>query len=142
MAPRTIITAIRFYRPLSASGGKYPFSYDFLTVRRTICHNDRTQGVLHLEGNVIDGRYMETPTLVIEMLPPSTRRWDMVDKLNTFMLSGVKEYWIVDPKNRRVMVYNFKHHDILDSTTHAIEDSFASRALSGLHVVVADIFAG
>lgn len=91
---------------------------------------------------MIDGRYMGTPTLVIEILSSSTRRWDMVDKLNTSMLSGVEEYWIVDPKNRRVMVYNFQHHDILDFATHAIEDSFASRALSGLHVVVADIFAG
>ena len=37
----------------------------------------------------------------------------MGDKLNTFMLSGVEEYWVVDPKNNRVMVYNFKQHDII-----------------------------
>jgi len=53
------------------------------------------------------GRYMGTPSLVIEILSPSTRSKDMVDKLNTFMISGVKEYWIVDPKQQVVLVYGF-----------------------------------
>ena len=35
---------------------------------------------------------MGIPTLVVEILSPSTRSKDMVDKLNTYMLSGVKEY--------------------------------------------------
>jgi prevent-host-death family protein len=46
------------------------------------------------------GRYMGTPTLVVEILSPSTRSRDMVDKLNTYMLSGVKEFWVVDPTNK------------------------------------------
>ena len=94
-----------------------------------------------LEANVIDGRYMGTPTLVIEILSPSTQRRDLVDKLNTFMLSGVKEYWIVHPKKPRVMVYSFEDHDILDFTTHQIENSFESHAFPGLEVNVSDIFA-
>ena len=35
------------------------------------------------------GRYMGTPELCIEILSKSTRTKDMVDKLNTYMLSGV-----------------------------------------------------
>ena len=44
-----------------------------------------------LEDTVTEtGRYMGTPTLVVEILSPGTRSRDMVDKLNTYMLSGVR----------------------------------------------------
>lgn len=58
------------------------------------------------------GRYMGTPALVVEILSPSTRSKDMVDKLNTFMISGVKEYWVIDPKQEVVLVYGFKGLDV------------------------------
>ena len=56
-----------------------------------------------------NGRYMGTPSLTVEILSPSTRSKDMIDKLNTFMLSGVKEYWIIDIKNHCVYIYNFNY---------------------------------
>lgn len=93
-----------------------------------------------LEGHVVNGRYMGTPTLVIEILSPSTRSRDMVDKLNTFMLSGVQEYWIVDPKNHHVIAYSFKDHDIADYAVHTITDTFESSSLPGLSVDVNDVF--
>lgn len=31
----------------------------------------------------------------------------MVIKLNKYMAAGVKEYWMVDPEQKRVFVYNF-----------------------------------
>ena len=45
-----------------------------------------------------DGRYEGIPTLVVEVLSPSTKSKDMVAKLNLYMKSGVSEYWIVDIK--------------------------------------------
>ena len=42
------------------------------------------------------GRYEEIPSLVVEVLSPSTRSRDMIDKLNTFLNFGVQEYWIID----------------------------------------------
>ncbi|NLA25756.1 MAG: type II toxin-antitoxin system Phd/YefM family antitoxin [Firmicutes bacterium] len=61
-----------------------------------------------LEGNVTEkGRYMGTPALVVEILSESTRNKDMIDKLNTYMLSGVEEYWIIDQKQESIAVYSF-----------------------------------
>lgn len=95
-----------------------------------------------LEGNITEnGRYTGTPTLVIEILSPSTRSKDMVDKLNTYMLSGVKEYWIVDPKAKQITVYAFEDHGVLDFAHHRFEDSFEASSLQGLMVKVEDIFA-
>ena len=45
--------------------------------------------------------------LVIEVLSPSTALNDCTIKLRKYMTAGVKEYWIVDPDRRRVMVYCF-----------------------------------
>src|SRR5690554_5163723 len=61
--------------------------------------------VCDLENNVNEkGKYMGTPDLEIEVLSDSTRSKDMVDKLNTYMLSVVQEYWIADHKQTTVIV--------------------------------------
>lgn len=66
-----------------------------------------------LEGNVTDkGRYMGTPDLVVEILSESTRNKDMIDKLNSYMLSKVREYWIVDPKQETIIIYSFENNEI------------------------------
>ena len=45
------------------------------------------------------------PDLIIEVLSPSTRRKDMFTKLHKYEAAGVREYWIVDPKKEKVIVY-------------------------------------
>ena len=46
-------------------------------------------------------------SLVIEILSPSTRRKDVTIKLNKYIAAGVREYWIIDPDQCRVLVYDF-----------------------------------
>ena len=54
-----------------------------------------------------DGRVYGAPELVMEILSPSTRGVDLVLKMNKYWKAGVKEYWIIDPQNREVIVYEF-----------------------------------
>jgi Uma2 family endonuclease len=42
------------------------------------------------------------PTLVIEVLSPSTARYDRQVKRRWFQRTGIEEYWIVDPDARQV----------------------------------------
>ncbi len=94
-----------------------------------------------LEDTVNDkGRYMGTPTLCIEILSKSTRSKDMVDKLNTYMLSGVKEFWIVDPKKQSVLVYGFKDYEIDEYITYRLDDTLESYIFDGLDIKVNEIF--
>ncbi len=86
------------------------------------------------------GRYMGTPTLCIEIISKSTRSKDMVDKLNTFMLSGVREFWIVDPNKRSVLIYGFKNFDIDEYTTYKVGDHLISYFFAGLEIEVKEIF--
>ncbi len=51
------------------------------------------------------------PDMVIEILSKSTRKKDMFVKLNKYMDAGVREYWMVDAKQKRVIVYHFERDD-------------------------------
>ncbi len=51
-----------------------------------------------------DGVY-GAPDLVVEILSPSTARRDKIYKKNAYEKAGVKEYWLVDQKNRSIDVY-------------------------------------
>ncbi len=94
-----------------------------------------------LDGTVNEkGRYMGTPTLCIEILSKSTRTKDMVDKLNTYMLSGVKEFWIVDPQKHSVLVYGFKDCDIDEYNSYKAGDTLTSYFFEGLKLAVNEIF--
>lgn len=94
-----------------------------------------------LEGNVTEkGRYMGTPTLCVEILSKSTRSKDMVDKLNTFMMSGVKEFWVVDPTKRIVLVYSFNSFEIEEYATFKDEENLVSYYFAGLQIPLGEIF--
>lgn len=53
------------------------------------------------------------PDLAVEILSPSSRKHDLVRKLELYEKAGVREYWIVDPQKRRIIVYNFEDPDIM-----------------------------
>ncbi len=92
-------------------------------------------------GNINEkGKYMGTPALVVEILSPSTRSKDMVTKLNTYMLSGVKEFWVVDPGSRTILAYMFKDFEIESYFSCKDGETVASLAFPGMEVSVADIF--
>ena len=52
-------------------------------------------------------RIYGAPDFILEVLSKSTRRRDMVIKLQKYANAGVKEYWMVDIEGRRVFVYIF-----------------------------------
>jgi len=45
------------------------------------------------------------PDLVVEILSPSSTKRDIKDKRRLYQRYGIKEYWIVDPVNKRVDIY-------------------------------------
>lgn len=97
--------------------------------------------ICDLEGNITEKRrYKGTPALVIEILSDSTRSKDMVEKLNTYMLSGVKEYWIIDPVYKQVLIYAFINYEI-DKLKCFEKGSIAqSFIFDGLAQDVSDLF--
>lgn len=84
--------------------------------------------------------YMGTPTLVVEILSETTRRMDLIKKLDLYMACGVEEYWIVNPLNQEVTVYLFKDNDVSDSRTFRKADRVESFIFPGLTAEGAKVF--
>ncbi len=70
-------------------------------------------------------RYTGIPTLVVEILSPSTRTHDRVRKLGLYMESGIRECWHVDQKNQAITVYSFVDNDISEEIIYKTGDVFA-----------------
>ncbi|MGE5550490.1 MAG: type II toxin-antitoxin system prevent-host-death family antitoxin [Bacteroidota bacterium] len=85
--------------------------------------------------------YMGTPTLVVEILSESTRRKDLIEKLDLYMSTGVREYWLVNPLNKEVTVHFFEDNDLSRNATYRVGESAVSWAFPGVTASLADIFA-
>lgn len=48
------------------------------------------------------------PDMVAEVVSNSSRSLDYLKKLMKYEAAGVKEYWIIDPRSRSIMVYHFE----------------------------------
>jgi len=93
-------------------------------------------------GNNINekGQYMGTPTLVIEILSESTRSKDMIDKLDTYRLSGVSEYWIIDLKQENILHYSFNNYEIDQYKIFRKGETARSFAFKGLTCDINQLF--
>ncbi len=56
------------------------------------------------------------PDFVLEVISPSTRRKDYTKKLSKYMAAGVREYWILDAYQQKLIAYFFRARYALLST--------------------------
>ena len=63
------------------------------------------------------------PDWIIEIVSPSSKRMDYYTKLTLYRANGVREYWIVDPLRKTIVVYDTANDDgpILHSLTDTIK---------------------
>lgn len=88
------------------------------------------------------GKYEGIPTLVVEVLSPSTKGKDMAIKLNLYMKSGVSEYWVVNPENKNILQYSFSPERSIDSLKSLeVKDAIESSVFAELKIPLGDIFA-
>jgi len=87
-----------------------------------------------------DDYYKGVPTLVVEILSKSTRRKDLIKKLDLYMSCGIGEYWIVNPDNKEVTVYHFEDDNISKNATYKNEEAAQSYLFEGLSAEISKIF--
>lgn len=51
------------------------------------------------------------PDFVVEVLSPSTKNKDRYVKLHKYASAGVREYWMIDPDKKKVVVYHLEDDD-------------------------------
>ncbi|WP_406677824.1 Uma2 family endonuclease [Moorella sp. ACPs] len=81
------------------------------------------------------------PDLVIEILSPSTGYYDLKKKARVYARCGVKEYWIVDPEDKSIEVFQQKEGNFV--LVHHVEETGQAKSilLKGFAVEVKEIFA-
>ena len=58
-------------------------------------------------SKITDRCILGAPDLIVEILSPSTRETDLHIKASKYANAGVREYWIVDPQKKIILVYRF-----------------------------------
>ena len=61
------------------------------------------------------------PDWIMEIVSPSNPGHEYVRKLNLYLDAGVREYWIVDPITRTVVVYHLMEPDF-EMDTYTFQD--------------------
>lgn len=85
-------------------------------------------------------KYKGTPTLVVEILSPSTRSKDRIKKLGLYMESGIDECWIVDPMNETIMIYSFKDCELDTDAVYMRGHQAKSMRFNGMQIDVDKVF--
>ncbi len=60
---------------------------------------------------ITDKNIFGVPDFVLEVLSPSTRKKDLIRKYSKYSDAGVREYWIIDPYKKNVIVNFFEDKD-------------------------------
>jgi prevent-host-death family protein len=86
------------------------------------------------------GYYMGVPDLMVEILSESTRGKDCVKKMDLYLSTGVREYWIVNPFSREITVYLFADKELVDNRCFQSGQNAASFIFDGLVIPVQSLF--
>lgn len=86
------------------------------------------------------GKYSGIPTLVVEVLSEFTRSMDLIQKLDLYMESGIREYWVVNTASAEIYTYHFENCDLSNIITFKGGETAKSVAFPGLKVNLEQVF--
>jgi Uma2 family endonuclease len=82
------------------------------------------------------------PDLVVEILSPGNTQKEMGVKFDLYEENEVKEYWLVDPSEKTVLIYTLQNKKYVGLKPFIIEDVLKSPLFPALKFKVKDIFSG
>jgi Uma2 family endonuclease len=80
------------------------------------------------------------PDMVVEILSPSNTAIEMERKLTLYKEAQVREYWIVDPINEQISIYQLEEGEYILRTYYS-KDIARPGILPGLEINLAEVFA-
>ena len=95
-----------------------------------------------LTGNpyqIVGGYFEGVPDIVVEVLSGDRRR-DLVRKRQLYAEAGVREYWIVDPRNDTITLLELRDEEYAERSVLTVSDTLITPLLPDLSVPLADVF--
>jgi Uma2 family endonuclease len=139
---QTIISELHYIIKsfIKEKGGKCriflsPFDVRLDNDNRTMVQPDLM--VICERGKVDSKRCNGAPDFVAEIVSKSSSRLDYIKKLNKYLDAGVREYWIINPEKRQVLVYQFSKED--SPVSYSFSDSIPVSIFEGLIINFKDI---
>lgn len=86
------------------------------------------------------GKYSGVPTLVVEVLSKSTSSKDNLTKLELYMVTGVKEYWIVNTETKEIYIYALGDNQVRHVMSYTGNQRAQSRCFNGLGIDLQRVF--
>lgn len=91
--------------------------------------------------SIITERAIEgPPTLVIEILSPSTSRTDRITKAQLYAKHGVPHYWLLDPDQKKIEAYELAGGEYKLVLEAQNAELFNPTLFSGLTIPLADLW--
>jgi Uma2 family endonuclease len=90
-------------------------------------------------GKLDDRGCNGAPDLVIEILSPSTARYDRMVKFRKYREAGVREYWIADPEEKILNTYILKNGEYA-AAVYGETESVPVTVLPGCTIDLAAVF--
>ena len=80
------------------------------------------------------------PDLVVEILSPSNTAIEMTRKFELYRKAGVREYWIVNPEPKALIIHRF-HGSVITTHSYGSADTVPVDILPGLAINLEPVFA-
>ena len=97
--------------------------------------------VVICDQNKLDKRgCLGAPDITVEILSPSTSYKDQTEKLLLYEKYGVKEYWIVNPDAKYIMLYRLEGVKYGKPEYLTDNDALESKALEGLKIDLSEVW--
>ena len=95
------------------------------------------------KSKIEDGKcVIGAPDLVIEVLSPSKAKHDKVIKRKLYQRAGVREYWVVDPDDKILMVNILRDGKYLGVLYFEDDSAVPVSVLDGCTINLVDVFEG
>ena len=126
----------------------YPAPFDVRLPKNGETDHDKIYTVVQPDISVIcdlakvdENGCCGAPDMIVEVLSPSTHKRDMNEKYTLYEKSGVREYWVVFPKDKCIQTFilqeNGKYHD---GTLYETKGKVPVHIFDGYMIDMEDIF--
>lgn len=113
-----------------------PFSVKLFKDKKSIVEPDIS--VICDHSKLTDKGCSGSPDWIIEIVSPCNSSHDYIRKLNLYADAGVREYWIVNPMEQSIFVYNLEK-DSFKAVSYTFKDKLKVNIFNDLWIDFQDI---